>query len=166
MKRILVGVDGSPESIEAVRAAVRLATRMPLHLELVNVQPKLHRHIAERLPAGVRNAWRHRRAREALGPAERVAGDARVPFRSHELVGPPAARLLWCARELIVDEIVVGAARRGALGRWLANSVSSRLLEMSPVPVRVVPGARAPLLERIALPAGLGLVALLLLADE
>jgi len=37
---------------------------------------------------------------------------------------------------------------------------------VSPVPVRIVPGAPAPLLERIALPASLGLVALLLLADE
>ena len=65
-----------------------------------------------------------------------------------------------------MDEIVVGAARRGPLGRWLANSVSARLLEMSPVPVRVIPGARASAIERIALPAGLALAALLFLADE
>jgi nucleotide-binding universal stress UspA family protein len=166
MKKVLVGVDGSPESLEAVRAAVRLAARMPVELELVNVQPKMHRHIADRLPRRMRDAWREHRAREALAPAEGIAGAARVAYRSHALVGPAASRLLWCARELLVDEIVVGAARRGPLGRWLANSVSSRLLEMSPVPVRVVPGQRAPLLDRIALPAGLGLVALLLLADE
>jgi nucleotide-binding universal stress UspA family protein len=166
MKKMLVGVDGSAASLEATRCAVRLATSMPLELEIVNVQPRLHRHIADRLPAEVRHAWRSRRAREALGAAERLAADAHVPFRSHVLVGPPAARLLWAAREFVVDEIVVGAARRGPLGRWLANSVSAKLLEMSAVPVRVVPSGAAPLLERFALPAGLGLVALLLLADE
>ncbi len=166
MKRVLVGVDGSDASMVAVRAAVRLAASMPLQLELVNVQPRMHRHLADRLPRGMRDGWRERRAREALGPAERIVANASVAHRSHVMVGPVAPRLLWSARELVVDEIVVGAARRGPLGHWLANSVSARLLEMSPVPVRVVPGSPAPLLDRIALPAGLGLVALLLLADE
>lgn len=166
MKRMLVGVDGSAASFDAVRAAVNTAARMPVSLELVNVQPKLYRHIADRVPAGMRQEWRYQRAREALAPAERIAEEARVSWRSHQLAGSPAARLLWCARELGVDEIVVGAARRGPLGRWLANSVSSRLLEMSSVPVRVVPGARASAFERIALPAGLGLIALFFLADE
>ena len=166
MKRIVVAVDGSAASLEAVRSTVQHALRMPSQLELVNVQPRLHRHIADRLPASTRQAWRDRRAREALGAAERIAADAGVPFRSHALIGPAAARLLWCARETIADEIVVGAARRGPLGRWLANSMSGQLLEKSPIPVRVVPAGPAPLLERIALPAGLGLVALLLLADE
>jgi nucleotide-binding universal stress UspA family protein len=166
MKKILVAVDGSSASLEGVRYATRLAAQAPLELELVNVQPRFPRHIADRIGARARNDWRHGRAREALGPAERIAREARIEHRSRELVGPAAARLLACARELRVDEIVVGAARRGPLGRWLANSVSSRLLEMSPVPVRVVPGPHAPLLDRIALPAGLGLVALLLLADE
>jgi len=60
----------------------------------------------------------------------------------------------------------VAATRRGALGRLLANSATSQLLESSTVPVRVVPGPAAPRFERLALPAGLGLVALLILADE
>jgi nucleotide-binding universal stress UspA family protein len=166
MKRILVPVDGSDASLDAVRIAVREAALAPTLLELVNVQPRWHRHVADRVPARWRRAWRAERARTMLAPAERIASDSRIDFRSHALVGPVAPRLLWAARTLGADEIVIGAARRGPFGRWLANSVSSRLLEVSPVPVRVVPGAPAPLLERIALPAGLGLVALLLLADE
>lgn len=166
MKRILIPIDGSEASLTAVRTAVREAAVTPLRLELVNVQPRFNRHIGDRVPATLRRDWRYIRARSALTPAERIAGEARVEFRSHALVGPVAARLLGCARALGVDEILVGATRRGPLGRWLANSVSARLLEVSPVPVRVVPGAPAPLLDRLALPAGLGLVALLLLADE
>jgi hypothetical protein len=81
-------------------------------------------------------------------------------------VGPIAPEIVSAARSLAVDEIVVGARRRGALARLLANSVTGRLLELSEVPLRIVPGARSRTFERIALPAGLGLAALLLLAQD
>jgi hypothetical protein len=60
---------------------------------------------------------------------------------------------------------VLCAPRRGPIGRLLANSVAVRLLEASPIPVRVVPAESKPMLDRLALPAGLGLVALVLLVE-
>jgi hypothetical protein len=47
----------------------------------------------------------------------------------------------------------------------LANSPSTRLLELASVPVRVIPAAMPPGYERFAVPAGLG-VALLVLAAQ
>jgi hypothetical protein len=61
---------------------------------------------------------------------------------------------------------VVASRQRTRLGRLLANSASARLLEVSSIPVRVIPAAPAPLLETLALPAGLGLAALLLFVAD
>ena len=56
--------------------------------------------------------------------------------------------------------------QRGALGRFVRNSVSARLLEMSQVPVRVIPVGPASPLERIAVPVGIGMALIALAADD
>jgi hypothetical protein len=80
--------------------------------------------------------------------------------------GAVAASINAAARKLASDEIVIGAARRGPFARAFANSVSTQLLETSRVPVRVIPAADAPIFGRVALPAGLGLAALLFIATD
>lgn len=163
MKSILVPVDGSPRDARAVSAALRdgPATR----IELLNVQPLLHRHVADRLPRSAIAAWRAERSAEVLERARRQVHAAGAQCTTHTAAGPVTLSIVEYALRLAVDEIVLCATRRGPIGRLLANSVSVRLLEASPIPVRVVPAEARPMLDRLAVPAGLGLVALVLLAE-
>ena len=166
MKRILVPVDGSKASLAAVRAAVREGPSAVERVDLVNVQPLFNRHISRWIPRAQRDAWRAERGGAALATARALLESSGLAWRAHTVAGPAAAAIAGAARELRSDEIVIGASRRGPFARAFANSLSTRLLEASSVPVRVIPAAEAPLFGRLALPAGLGLVALLLLAED
>jgi nucleotide-binding universal stress UspA family protein len=166
MKRVLVPIDASAHCLQALRATLREGAGAIERIELLNVQPRLHRHISRWVSRADRDGWRAQRAQAALAPARRMLEGSGISWGAHTATGPVGAAIASAARELRCDEIVLGAARRGALGRLLANSVTAQLLESSTVPVRVVPGPAAPRYERLALPAGLGLIALLILADE
>lgn len=115
MKRVQIHVDGSPRSLEAVRAAVREGPAAIERIELVNVQPLFHRHISRWVPRATRDAWRAERSAHELETARRIVAQSGIPFE----VRTEAAFM----------------ARKGAAGR-------------------------------LAIPAGLGFVALMILAEE
>lgn len=163
MKSILVPVDGSHHDARAVSAALRDGP--DTRIELLNVQPLLHRHVADRLPRSAIDSWRAQRSSEVLERARRQVEVAGAQCATHTVAGPVTLSIVKSAQRLAVDEIVLCAPRRGPIGRLLANSVAVRLLEASPIPVRVVPAESKPMLDRLALPAGLGLVALVLLVE-
>jgi nucleotide-binding universal stress UspA family protein len=166
MRALLIAVDGTPASLEAVGAAVREGPDAIARIELLNVQPRLNRHIAAFVPRSMREGWREERARRALHGALARVRRSGIPCRTHMATGRVAPEIALAARSLAVDEIVIAARRRGPLARLLASSVSASLLPLSEIPVRVVPGGPPPAFERFALPAGLGLAALLLLAGD
>jgi nucleotide-binding universal stress UspA family protein len=166
MKRVLIPVDGSVKSLEAVRATLREGPEAIARIDLVNVQPLFNRRVARWVARGERDAWRAERSRRALARAKSIVEMSGIACRTHSATGPVAPVVAATARRLRSHEIVVGASRRGLLGRLLANSVSTQLLEAASIPVRVIPAAPAPLVEALALPAGLSLIALLLFAAD
>ena len=166
MKRVLIPVDGSAESLEAVRATVREGPNAIARIDLVNVQPLFNRHVGRWLTRAQRDAWRSERSQRALARAKSIVEMSGIPCQTHSAAGPVAPVVAAAAKRLRSHEIVVGATRRGLLGRLLANSVSTQLLEVSSVPVRVIPAGPAPLVETLALPAGLSLIALLIFAAD
>lgn len=167
MKRILVPVDGSEKGLAAVRAAVAMRGEGLAGIDLVNVQPRLNLHVSQFIARRTRDAWREDRARTALEPARRLVESAGIACRTHVATGEAERAISDLARLIRADEIVVGATRRGLLGRLLANSLSTRLLSEARVPVRVIPAAPTPPLERLAVPASVGLgVALFVMAND
>jgi nucleotide-binding universal stress UspA family protein len=165
LKRVLIPVDGSTHSLEAVRAVLQEGPGEIAHVDLLNVQPMLNRHISGWIGKQQRDAWRADRAQAALQRAVQMVAIAGIPLRTHVAIGPVATAIAKAARELRSHEIVIAARRRNPLERLVANCVSARLLEISTIPVRVIPCDDPPALERIAVPAGLGLIALLVLTD-
>lgn len=165
MKRILIPVDGSAKSLEAVRAVTRDGPETIARVDLLNVQPLFNRHVGRWVSREQRESWRAERSERALARARSIVAMSGIECRTHAAAGCVVPVIAGMAKHLRSHEIVVGASRRGLLGRVLANSISTQLLEISPIPVRVVPAAPAPLVEALAVPAGLGLIALLILAD-
>ena len=164
MKTVLVPVSGSPKDVATVRAALAGSNNID-RIELVNVQPLFPRHVARFLSAEDRQQWREERAARVLEPARRLVETAGVACRTHMSVGRVEKAIAERASEVHAKEIIVGAARRGLLGRLFSYSLSTRLLESSSVPVRVIPLDKPSALERIGVPVGLGL-ALALFAIE
>jgi nucleotide-binding universal stress UspA family protein len=128
MKRIVVGVDGSEDSIQAVAFAGRLAKETGACLTVVYVQhlpvvgpPELERN----------HRMAERRMVKALMPLS-------VPWDLEVGGGDVAEEVQRVARERGADLIVVGTRGQGPIGRLLGGSVSTRVVHHADRPVLVV----------------------------
>lgn len=169
MLRILVPVDGSGASLDAVRNVIKQAKRgrESMFIVLLNVQPRLNRHTARFLPKSTREGWRRERAESAMQQARQLLHDAGLSWDAAMATGDPGEAIAECARERGMHKIVMGTGKKSLIVRLFEDSVTNRVIELSPVPVEVVAREEGSLLERYGIPAGVGAgLALLLLAEE
>jgi YjbE family integral membrane protein len=168
MLKVLVPIDGSENSLVAVRHAITEYQRHhELELHLLNVQPPLSRHVARFVNRSDRDGWHRERAESAMAQARKVLHLAGVPHHVHWSVGERAAQICLSATRLGVHHIVMGSARRNSITRMFEDSVTARVLDSTPVPVEVVAGNAVSKWEQWGLPAGvLGIGGLFLLAID
>ncbi len=137
-KRILCGVDGTPESLVAVRQAVRLQEPAGA-LYLASVAP-----LAKAAHAG----FAARRAAELLQQeAEAALAEARAiaPAANRKLIDGDAATVLL--REVDVEQltlVAVGSHGRGRAAALLLGTVAARMLRDAPCSVLIARAARDP----------------------
>ncbi|MGE4241977.1 universal stress protein [Ramlibacter sp.] len=154
---LLLPCDGSPDALLALRHAIAAFHRGDVQtIHLLNVQPPFSAYVARHVDRRVLDDFRRERAREALAEARQLLDDAAVSYCLHTEVGDTARCIVDAARRLRCDRIVVGTGRKSALVRAFENSLTSRLLESSPIPVEVICGAPASALQRVGVPAGVG----------
>ncbi|MEO7151859.1 MAG: universal stress protein [Burkholderiaceae bacterium] len=165
MLKILVPIDGSSNALRAVRHAMNAYRRdHELELHLLNVQPALSRHVARFVGGSDRRAWHHEQADAAMRASRELLDRAGVPYQTHWAVGERAAQICQHAKDLAIDRIVMGTARKNSVTRMLQDSTTHRVLETTAVPVEVVAGDAVSKWERWGLPAGVaGAIGLLLM---
>lgn len=157
MATLLLPCDGTPNALLAVRHAVDAFRRGGvLMVHLLNVQPPFSAYVARHVDRELRADFHRERADAALDGARQLLDDTGVPYRVHSEVGDKARCVVDAARRFHCDRIVIGTARKSALVRAVENSLTSRLLESSPMPVEVICGAPAGALVRVGIPAGVG----------
>lgn len=169
MMRVLVPVDGSRHALQALRHVLNEARRAsdPRFVVLMNVQPLLPRHASRFLPLSTRRDWRLERSNKAMEEAALLLRQAGLNWQPVTATGDPAGAIAHVAGEYGMHKVVMGTDKKGALARFFQDSVTSRVMELSPVPVEVVAREEASALERFGIPAGIGAgLALLLLAEE
>jgi nucleotide-binding universal stress UspA family protein len=143
IQRIVVGVDGSEESRQAVNFVATLPLSPDVEVHLVAVAESLL--FPAFLPSAAREASRSVVAeaaerqqailRDVLGRVVgRLGGHAQV--HSHTPVGDPARQLLEMAAT--ADLVVVGSRGLGAVRRLLLGTVSEKVLQHAPCPVLIV----------------------------
>ena len=155
MLKVLIPVDGSANALRAVRHAIAEYQRHhELELHLLNVQPRLSRHIGRFVSRDDREGWQRDRSDAALASAEALLARAGVPHQRHWVTGERAAEICRAAERLGVHHIVMGTARKNSITRMLEDSTTHRVLETTPVPVEVVAGDAVSKWERWGLPAG------------
>ncbi len=140
--RIIVGVHGSPGSLQALRYAADEARQRGVPLLAVTAWIPPGGDMAERRNASpyLRQIWREaarERLREAFDAGlGGVPADVRVePLVARGDTGP----VLVDAADQPDDLLIIGTGRRGVLSRWLRRSVSRYCLAHARCPVLAVP---------------------------
>lgn len=166
MHKILIPVDGSANSLHAVRHIVNEFMRhADMEIHLLNVQPSFSRYVARFVSKENRDSWRNEQAGLALQSCRALLEQHGVPYVQHVTRGNRAEGIVEKSKELGCDLIVMGTARKNSLTRMLETSVTNQVLELTEVPVKVVAGEAVSRLESFGVPAGIGAcVAALLMA--
>lgn len=143
MDRIVVGVDGTPESLAAAHYAAGLARKMGFTLTLAFVVP-IFAPLGPEEALGQRAEWEREEEQRGSKMLLEIAAACELPAgRIERLVlhGDAATELANAARTSVMA--VVGHRARGAVARALLGSVADRLAQLSTVPLLVVPKARS-----------------------
>jgi nucleotide-binding universal stress UspA family protein len=157
MLNILIPIDGSRCALEGVNYVIEESKqhKEPMHVHLVNVQPRLSRDVTRYARHGDIHAYQVECAEKALSGAVALLDEATLPHSVHIRIGDVIGSIVACARTLHCDKIVMGTARKNALVRFIEGSMINRIIARSDIPVEVIARERGTLLERFAVPVGL-----------
>lgn len=133
-KKILVAVDGSPQSDKAAEEGVRLGvvaagrikSKVYAVLVLPGMRPPSFTDFFPNVPTTERPDWEETRKR-LFYVVEKAAGDAEVPLEVKVVYGDAAEEILNLAEELECDVIVIGSSGKGRMKRTLLGSVSTKV---------------------------------------
>jgi nucleotide-binding universal stress UspA family protein len=140
--KILIAVDGSKPSLDAVQALVDHADwyREAPKVELVTVHlpvPKLPG-MGAAVGKGQIQKYYEEEGQAKLASARRKLDAARVPYEARVLVGPIAETIVKHAKDKRCDLIYIGTRGMSELGKALLGSTATKVLHISDVPVLLV----------------------------
>ena len=124
MKKILVGVDGSEYSKNALKEAIEIAKKFSAEVTAVNVY---------HVPSG------QDLSQKILKKAEVMLEDGEVKFNLVSVLSPNTPKVITdMAEHERFDLIVVGSRGMGAVKAYLIGSVCNKICYDSPVSVLIV----------------------------
>ncbi|MGM0606149.1 MAG: universal stress protein [Halobacteriota archaeon] len=141
MSRILVPIDGSPQSKTAFEHACETISPDEIVLLHVITPSTLYAHdggagmYTEQLLESQRE-WAQTQFEELISHAEALDVDATIETETD--VGRPARIIVEYAADNDVDHIVMGSSGRDGAARILLGSVAETVVRRAPVPVTVV----------------------------
>lgn len=144
--KLLLPVDGSDVSLEAVRFAIRMARAgLDTSVVLANIQEPatLYELVVAHDPQ-VLEAVSAAAGAHTLQPAEELLKEANVSYQSEVSSGDPAHTIIDILERFECDMVVMGASGMSTLRRALLGSVSNEVLHASGVPVMIVKAAAEP----------------------
>jgi len=133
-KKIVVAIDGSPQSDKAAEEAVRLAVsnslsfRSTVHAVMVlpSMRTPSFTDFFPNIPVTEREDWEEQRKR-IFYVVEKAAREAEIQLENHVLYGEPVEEILNFVDEQQIDVIVIGSSGKGRVRRALLGSVSSKV---------------------------------------
>jgi Ca2+-transporting ATPase len=167
MRKVLIPVDGLGNCRVAVQQVIKeFMNDTAMEIHLLNVQPAFSRDISQFVSRRDRDSFHREQAEAVLRPVREMLDKFAVPYATHTAVGDRARCIADAARRLHCDLIMMGSARKNSLTRLVENSVSNAVIELSTVPVEIVPGGAMSRWERYGIPAAIGGALALVLAIE
>ncbi|MDO8250041.1 MAG: universal stress protein [Rhodoferax sp.] len=138
--KILLPVDGSAVSMEAVRFAIRMAQAgLETSVVLANVQEAatLYELVVAHDPQVIEQVSAAAGAHTLL-PAEALLKEANISYECEVASGDPAHTLIDILERYGCDLVVMGASGMSTLRSALLGSVSNEVLHAAGVPVMIV----------------------------
>ena len=146
-KKILVAIDGSPQSDKAAEEAVRMAvdnrspfkSRIYALLVLPNAPTSTYADFVPAAPLTETEKWDELR-RRIFYVIEKCAAENDVPLEMIVEYGEPVDKLLEFAKQEEIDVIVIGSSGKGFIQRKLKGSISHKVATSAPCSVYIVRG--------------------------
>jgi len=146
-KKILVAIDGSPQSDKAAEEAVRLAagnksqfkSQVYAMLVLPNAPTSTYTDFVPSAPVTETEQWDDLR-RRIFYVVEKCAAEHDIPLEMIVEYGEPVEKLIEFAKNEHIDVIAIGSSGKGFLQRRLKGSVSHRVASSAPCSVYIVRG--------------------------
>lgn len=138
--KILLPVDGSELSLEAVRFVLRMAQDgLQIHVVLANVQEpaNLYEVLVAQDPELI-NRVSAQAGLHAMTAAKELLDAAKLPYEREVAKGDPAHTIIDIAERFACELIVMGARGASTLRSAMLGSVSNEVLHASGVPVIIV----------------------------
>ncbi len=135
-KTVLFPVDQSRESREAADVVVNIVQKYGSRLVLLSVLEPA----AEEEASSSEDAMKsHEAIAQLLATAQTIFSQQGIQAETREETGKPAFAICDVADEIDADLIIMGTRGMGLTDEGLADSVTSRVINLSPCPVLVVP---------------------------
>lgn len=139
--KMLVTVDTTATAARAIDFVIahRDWYREPVEIHLLNVQPSVHDDVGRFVGHAEIRGYQHDEGLKALAPARAALDAAGLSHTPHVGVGDdPAAVIEQFARDLGVNQIVMGVHGRLGVSGLLLGSVANRVVHRASVPVLLV----------------------------
>lgn len=140
MTKILIAVDGSERSLDAVQHALHLVrSGLRASFVLANVQEpaSLYELVTSRDPDLIAEAAVHA-GQDLMAPARALLESMALEAETAVGLGDPAHVLVDIIESSGCDMVIIGARGQGAIRSALLGSVSQEIAHVSPVPVTIV----------------------------
>lgn len=140
MRTILLPVDGSENSIRAVKRAIEISKEAgSAKLLLVTAFPPIvSGNVKSFFSTEEIQSYYQEEGQKALAPAKALLDAEGVSYESEVLVGPIAHTVADYAKKKQVDTIIMGTRGLGTVTGMLLGSVTTKVLSLVDIPVLLV----------------------------
>ncbi len=141
MVKILLPVDGSENSLRAVRHVIAMKEqyRDPIEVHLLNVQlPVASGAVKMFISQQQLNDFYRDEGVVALKDARALLDQAGVSYQHHIGVGDLAGTIVSYAKEKQCRQIVIGTRGRGSFAGALLGSVAVKVIHLADMPVLLI----------------------------
>ena len=136
MKRVLIAVDGSPQSLKALKFAMDTAPGAEFHL--INVRTPITGSAASYLGRKTLDEYHLEEGMKDLAPALEAARSGGGEVKHHVCVGSPGETIAHFADQIAADFIVIGSKGRSQIPDIVLGSAVQSVLHEAKVPVLVI----------------------------
>lgn len=136
LKKILVALDGSKNSLRGLDMAIFLARSYDTKLTGIHIIPKKPKKEFKNLPYPEKPLLVH--ADKIMEYAKNRAAQNGILFEKKVSFGQPGQMIVAFAKSMSYDVILIGARGQSAIRDIFLGSVSNYVVHKSPVPVLII----------------------------